>query len=56
MQRQLAKFFTAVVTAAFAAMAISAVAVPTANAQGSKVTKQYCKEHPKDPRCKGMTK
>jgi hypothetical protein len=55
MQKQLSKIFTAVVTAAFAAMAISAVAVPTANAQG-KVTKAYCKAHPKDPRCKGMTK
>ena len=55
MQKQLAKFFTAVVTAAFAAMAISAVAVPTANAQGT-VTKEYCKEHPKDPRCKDMQK
>jgi len=55
MQKQLSKIFTAVVTAAFAAMAISAVAVPTANAQG-KVTKEYCKTHPKDPRCKGMTK
>lgn len=56
MQRQLSKIFTAVVTAAFAALAISAVAVPTANAQGGKVTKEYCKQNPKDPRCKDMQK
>jgi hypothetical protein len=55
MQRQISKMLSVIVSATFAALAISAVTVPTVNAQG-KVTKEYCKTHQTDPRCKGMSK
>lgn len=52
MQRYLTKILAVLLTASFAAFTIS----PAVAAGGGKtgVTKQYCKSHPTDPRCKGM--
>lgn len=55
MRRQLAGALSAIVSACFAASVLSAVAVTTANAK-DKVTKEYCKTHKNDPRCKDMNK
>jgi uncharacterized membrane protein len=55
MRSRLARVLSMIVSACFAALALSAVAVPAANAQG-KVTKEYCKTHKDDPRCKDMDK
>lgn len=56
MQELASRVLTTIVSACFAALALSAATVSTANAQDKTVTKQYCKEHPTDPRCKDMNK
>jgi hypothetical protein len=55
MRRQLVRGLSTIVSLCFAALALNAVAVPTAKAQ-DKVTKEYCKTHKNDPRCKDMDK
>ena len=55
MRRQLVRALGTIVSACFAALALSAATVPAANAN-DKVTKEYCKTHQNDPRCKDMDK
>jgi Ni/Co efflux regulator RcnB len=55
MRSRLARLLSMIVSASFAALALSAATAPTANATG-KVTKEYCKTHKDDPRCKDMDK
>ena len=52
MQRFLSKIIAVLLTASFAALVLTPV---VASAQGgTTVTKEYCKSHPTDPRCKSM--
>lgn len=55
MHKQIVRALGTIVLTCFAASALSALAVPTANAK-DKVTKEYCKTHKDDPRCKDMNK
>lgn len=60
MQNRLSQVLSLLVSACFAAFAATAVAAPAAarhqqlsNGSAHEMpTKQYCKEHPTDPRCK----
>ncbi|HMA89580.1 MAG TPA: hypothetical protein VKP89_12635 [Burkholderiales bacterium] len=52
MQRLLSKVLAVLITAAFAALVISPAVA--ADQGGTTVTKEYCKSHPTDPRCKDM--
>ena len=51
MQRHLSRVFAFLVSLSLATFAMSAVA-GTGDKSQDKVTKEYCKEHPDDQRCK----
>jgi len=51
MYKHLSRFISLLLVAAFVVFAASAVAGTTDKSQ-EKVTKEYCKQNPDDPRCK----
>jgi hypothetical protein len=53
MQKQLSRFVTLFLAAAFASFAASAAAGGTDQPK-EKVTKEYCQKNPNDARCKDM--
>jgi len=53
MHKHLSRFISLLLAAALVVFAASAVAGTTDKSQ-EKVTKEYCKQHPDDPRCKEM--